>query len=48
MIKYRCSECGKLFGVPEYALRHEARHKIIQKANKMLEEEYTLQEIADK
>ena len=45
--KYRCDGCGKLFNTPEQCLAHEIRHEKIQKANKMLEEGYTLKEIQD-
>lgn len=48
VVKYRCSECGKLFDVPSYALEHEARHEKIHRANEMLKDGHTLQEIADK
>ena len=41
VIKYRCSECGELFDIPEDALACERRHKRIEKANDMLEEGYT-------
>ena len=47
VIKYRCSECGELFDIPENALACEARHKRIEKANDMLEEGYTLKQIND-
>ena len=45
VIKYKCSECGELFDIPENALACERRHKRIEKANDMLEEGYTLKQI---
>lgn len=47
VIKYRCSECGELFDIPEKALAHEIRHERIEKANDMLDEGYTLKQIND-
>ena len=48
VIKYKCSECGELFDIPENALACEVRHKRIEKANDMLNEGYTLKQINDK
>lgn len=45
VIKYKCSECGELFDIPENALACEARHKRIEKANDMLNKGYTLKQI---
>ena len=47
VIKYKCSECGKLFDVPDDALACETRHKRIERANEMLDEGYTLKQIND-
>ena len=47
VIKYRCSECGELFDTPDMAITHEIRHEIIEKANEMLNEGYTLKQIND-
>lgn len=50
VIKYKCSECGKLFDTPDDVLvceiRH-IRHERIEKANEMLNEGYTLKQIND-
>ena len=48
VIRYKCSECGELFDIPENALACEVRHKRIEKANDMLNEGYTLKQINDK
>ena len=45
VIKYKCSECGKLFDTPDDALACETRHKRIEKANEMLDEGYTLKQM---
>ena len=47
VIKYKCSECGNLFDIPEDALSCETRHKRVEKANDMLMEGYTLKQIND-
>lgn len=47
VIKYKCSECGELFDIPENALACERRHKRIEKANGMLDEGFTLKQIND-
>lgn len=47
VIKYKCLYCGDLFNSEEECISHENRHKRIEKANKMLDEGYTLQEIQD-
>ena len=45
VIKYQCSECGKLFDAGDECIEHEDLHKRITKANTMLAKGYTLQEI---
>lgn len=47
VIKHKCSECGKLFDIPEDALSCETRHKRVKKVNDMLMEGYTLKQIND-
>ena len=47
VIKYKCSECGKLFDTHDDALACETRHKRIERANEMLDEGYTLKQIND-
>lgn len=47
VIKYKCSECGKLFDTPKMALAHEIRHERIEEANEMLNEGCTLKQIND-
>ena len=47
VIKYKCSECGKLFDTPDDALACETRHKRIERANVMLRHGYTLKQIND-
>lgn len=47
VIKYRCSECGKLFDTPDDAFDCESRHKRIERANEMLRKGYTLKQIND-
>ena len=45
VIKYKCSDCGELFDSEERCLEHEDRHERINKANGMLNDGHTLQEI---
>lgn len=47
VIKYKCDHCGDLFDSEKECLEHEDRHERIYKANKMLQEGYTLKEIQD-
>ncbi len=47
VIRYKCSDCGVLFDSEESYLKHEDRHKRINKANEMLNNGHTLQEIQD-
>lgn len=47
VIKYKCDYCRDLFDSEEYCLEHEDRHKIIDKANQMLEDGYTLKQIQE-
>lgn len=47
VIKYKCSDCGELFDSEERCLEHEDRHERINKANGMLNDGHTLQEIQD-
>lgn len=47
VIRYKCSDCGDLFDSEESCLKHEDRHKRINKANEMLNNGHTLQEIQD-
>lgn len=47
VIKYKCSDCGELFDSEERCLEHEDRHERINKANEMLNDGHTLQEIQD-
>lgn len=47
VIKYKCSDCGELFDSEEGCLEHEDRHERINKANEMLNDGHTLQEIQD-
>jgi len=47
VIKYKCSDCGELFDSEERCLEHEDRHGRINKANEMLNDGHTLQEIQD-
>ena len=48
IIKYKCSECGDLFSLPELCTTHELRHYRIKKANHMFNQGYTLKEIQDR
>lgn len=45
--RYRCEYCGELFYSEEECLRHEERHRKINKANEMLNDGFTLKEIND-
>lgn len=45
VIKYKCAYCGNLLGTEEECIKHEDRHKRIEKANEMLEAGFTLKEI---
>ena len=45
--RYRCEYCGKLFDGEKECLRHEERHRKINKANEMLNGGFTLKEIND-
>ena len=47
VIKYKCNYCGDLFDSEERCYEHEDRHKRIYRANKMLEDGFTLKEIQD-
>lgn len=47
VIKYKCSDCGELFDSEKRCLEHEDRHERINKANEMLNDGHTLQEIQD-
>ncbi len=47
VIRYKCNYCGELFYTEEECLKHEQRHLDIEKANQMLEDGATLQEIND-
>lgn len=48
IIKYKCSDCGRLFETMEQCIWHECRHESIKKANEMLRAGNTLQEINNK
>ena len=39
--RYRCEYCGELFYSEEECLRHEERHRKINKANEMLNDGFT-------
>ena len=43
--RYKCDHCGDTFSTEEECLRHEDKHVRIDKANKMLKEGKTLEEI---
>lgn len=45
IIKYRCLKCGEFFNVEEECINHIDRHERINKANRMLDNRHTLQEI---
>lgn len=47
VIKYECCQCGDLFDSESICLKHEQRHKDIEKANEMLNDGATLQKIND-
>lgn len=47
VIRYRCDYCGELLNSEELCLEHEDRHKRVERANDMLRENHTLQEIQD-
>lgn len=47
VIRYKFSDRGDLFDSEEKCLEHEDRHKRINKANEMLNNGNTLQEIQD-
>lgn len=47
VIKYKCDHCSDLFDSEELCLKHENRHRRINKANQMLDEGYTFKQIQD-
>lgn len=47
VIMYKCEQCGDLFDSEKRCIEHEYRHKMINKANKMLEYGHTLKEIQE-
>lgn len=45
VLRYKCSECGRLFDTEEACMKHEELHRKIDKANEMLNKKCTLGEI---
>lgn len=45
VIRYKCDYCGELFSLEEWCLKHEGAHRRSEKANEMLDEGKTLEEI---
>ena len=45
VIRYMCDYCGELFGSEELCLEHEESHRKSEKANEMLSDGKTLEEI---
>lgn len=45
VIRYMCDYCGELFSSEEWCLEHEESHRKSKKANEMLDEGKTLEEI---
>lgn len=45
VIRYKCDYCGELFSLEEWCLKHEGSHRRSEKANEMLDEGKTLEEI---
>ena len=43
--KYRCGHCGELLNSEEICIEHEDKHLRVNKANEMLQNGFTLQEI---
>lgn len=47
VIRYQCECCGRIFYDKNDCLNHEKRHERVDKANKMLNDGFTLKEIND-
>lgn len=45
VVRYQCDACGELFYTEEECVKHEEKHKRIEKANQMLKKGCTLKEI---